>query len=198
MEESRLIFITGGARSGKSYFAEKYTADLAKNQERKLYYLATANQSDDEMKDRIKRHQLDRKGSGLDWETIECPTRLRSRVNVFPRNSVVLLDCLTILLSNELFENDFYGENLNVEDIQTTVIESITEGIDALVNRVGTLVIVSNEVVYEPIAKDHSLVQIYSEMLGLLHQYVVRNSREAYLVEAGIPLLMKGNQSCVE
>src|SRR5699024_2265638 len=112
-------FITGGARSGKSSFAEEYAASLAEKEERKLYYLATANLSDKEMMDRIKRHQNERKSSRFHWETVECPTNLVSKVDSFSPHSVVLLDCLTILLSNELYQNGFYEDRWSNKDIES-------------------------------------------------------------------------------
>src|SRR5699024_1416371 len=118
MEKQQLIFIIGGARSGKSSFAESYAVELAKKEKRTLYYLATSKKSDDEMVDRIKRHQEDREQSEMHWETVETPLQIGKNVASFSPNSVVLLDCLTILLSNELFHNGFYDEISHKEAIQ--------------------------------------------------------------------------------
>src|SRR5699024_11762344 len=101
MEKQQLIFITGGARSGKSSFAESYAVDLAKKEKRTLYYLATSKKSDDEMVDRIKRHQEDREQSEMHWKTVEIPLQIGKNIASFSPNSVVLLDCLTILLRSE-------------------------------------------------------------------------------------------------
>ena len=198
MEKQQLIFITGGARSGKSSFAETYAMKLAKDDKRRLYYVATSKKSDDEMIDRIKRHQKDREQSEVHWETAEIPLQIGKNIASFSPNSVVLLDCLTILLSNELFHNGFYDETSHREAIQTEIMESIMEGIDALAHQVKVLIVVSNEVVFDPVGKESALVQTYRKLLGKLHQQIVEKSTEAYMVESSIPLMMKGSHPCVE
>ena len=198
MEKQQLIFITGGARSGKSSFAESYAVELAKKEKRTLYYLATSKKSDDEMVDRIKRHQEDREQSEMHWETVEIPLQIGKNVASFSPNSVVLLDCLTILLSNELFHNGFYDETSHKEAIQTEIMESIMEGIEALASQVKVLIVVSNEVVFDPVEKESALVQTYRKLLGKLHQQIVKQSTEAYMVESAIPLMMKGSNPCAE
>src|SRR5699024_5330409 len=130
MKKQQLVFITGGARRGKSSFAEKYAMTLVKKEQEQLYYLATSKKSDDEMVDRIKRHQEDREQSEMHWETVEVPLQIGKNVASFSPSSVVLLDCLTILLSNELFHSGFYDETSNKEAIQTEIMESIMEGIE--------------------------------------------------------------------
>lgn len=195
MEKSRITFITGGARSGKSSFAEMYAMNIAEKEDLKLYYAATANKSDDEMIERINRHQADRERSQRQWETIETPHMLANKVNVFSPNSIVLLDCLTILLSNELFQNGLFQENCDYEMVQAKVTSGIIDGIDALARRVKVLVIVSNEVVYDANMHHGKVVETYQETLGLLHQQIVRKARSAYAVEVGLPLLMKGTDA---
>lgn len=198
MEKSQIIFISGGARSGKSSFAEKYATTLAEQGASDLYYLATAKQTDDEMIDRIKRHQIDREDGSYPWTTVECSVDIASKVNKFTPNSIVLLDCVTILLANELIKNGFYEENPDYDAIERKVMSSIIDGIAALSNRVDTLIIVSNEVTYEPLRKEQTVVATYSSLLGLLHQNIVIKSMEGYLVESGIAIQMKGEQVCKE
>lgn len=192
MKESRFIFITGGARSGKSAFAEQFAMTLAKKAEKSLCYVATAKRSDNEMVDRIQRHQADRNASPMSWETAECPTISVVNTQEFAPDQVVLFDCLTILLSNELFKRGLFEENLDRKTIQTDAIKAIMEGMTFLSRRVHTLIVVSNEVSYDTVIRDTTAVEIYRETLGLLHQSIVEQSVEAYAVETGIPIQMKG------
>src|SRR5699024_459092 len=113
-------------------------------------------------------------------------------------NSVVLLDCLTNLLLNELFHNGFYDEISHKEAIQAEIMETITEGIEALVSQVKVLIVVSNEVLFDRVEKESTLVQTYRKLLGRLHQQIVKQSTEAYMVESAAPLMMKGSNPCAE
>lgn len=192
MANSPLIFITGGARSGKSSFAELYAEKtLAAKKKGDLYYLATSRPVDDEMKARIKRHQRSRHNSSQQWHTIECPTDLMTATHLFTHGDVVLLDCLTILLTNELFRDGFEDSAWQQQCFQQEVVQTIIDGIQVIQGAGVTLLVVSNEVLNQPLL-DQPLVQVYSQLLGELHQQIVSMASEAYMVENGIPLLMKG------
>ncbi|WP_071396456.1 bifunctional adenosylcobinamide kinase/adenosylcobinamide-phosphate guanylyltransferase [Bacillus tuaregi] len=184
-----IIFITGGVRSGKSSFAEKLAADIwKKGPSGKLHYIAAMQPSDTEMQKRIKRHQEGRNQSGLEWKTWEKPVSIGELAEVFERNDVVLLDCLTTWLNNELF---FEEDRWQKEEYLADLFGVMWEGIVQIAEKVRTLVIVSNEVLNEPVA-DNELVLQYSRMLGKLHQEIVSSAQNAYLVEMGIPIDMKG------
>ncbi|ASK61854.1 cobinamide kinase [Virgibacillus phasianinus] len=193
MEEKKLIFITGGVRSGKSTFAENYATSFVKGNEGTLRYIATSRPSDREMTSRISIHQLQRLNSGFNWETLEFPFNMAKAASFVQQSDIVLLDCLTVLLTNELFRDGFSENIWEQQDYQAKVMQLILEGIDAIRGKAKLLLIVSNEVLNEHIT-DRSLVQTYGRLLGMLHQELVRMSSEAYLVEAGIPILMKGGQ----
>lgn len=182
METSTLIFITGGARSGKSTFAERTAASLAKKERCSLRYIATSRPADEEMEQRIRRHKEQRMESGFEWKTWECPTDLNAVVSHFGPKDIVLLDCLTILLANELFSDRHKEEQ---------VMEAILPPIADLKNRCRALVIVSNEVLNEPLQGQLPTLT-YARLLGRLHRELVQRAAAAYLVEAGIPVLMKG------
>ncbi|WML43032.1 bifunctional adenosylcobinamide kinase/adenosylcobinamide-phosphate guanylyltransferase [Neobacillus sp. PS3-40] len=191
MEEQTLIFITGGARSGKSTFAEKIVSNLSSDCGGNLHYIASCKPLDHEMKNRINLHKKQREESGVHWKTWECPLDLRSIAPSFQTGDIVLLDCLTILLSNELFRDRYLESSWNNKEHQELVIQSILKGIDDIRENSKALVIVSNEVLNEQII-DRSLVQTYGRLLGYLHQQFVKKASRAYVVEAGIPVLMKG------
>ncbi|MBS4192547.1 bifunctional adenosylcobinamide kinase/adenosylcobinamide-phosphate guanylyltransferase [Bacillus sp. FJAT-49705] len=188
MAESSLIFISGGVRSGKSSFAEKLAADYAQEIDGQLHYIAAGQSSDPEMEERIRRHQNDRLESGLNWTTWEQPVELTKLRHTFQSKDIVLLDCLTTLLNNEFFSQD---EMWKSPDFQKQVMASIMEGIEQIAQKCHHFIIVSNEVVYEPLG-DRELVYIYGKMLAQLHRNIVAKAYQAFLVEAGIPLLMKG------
>ncbi|WP_242688428.1 bifunctional adenosylcobinamide kinase/adenosylcobinamide-phosphate guanylyltransferase [Bacillus sp. Cs-700] len=181
---AQLIFIAGGVRSGKSRFAEKRAVSLRPTGG-SLHYLACGQPSDHEMKSRIARHQNDRASANVPWETVECATDIGSVASSLNENAVVLLDCVTTLLSNELFQNDSWKE----EVFQQKMKQKIQNDIEKLYERSEALVIVSNELGYEPL---NGLVDVYARQLGELHQWIVSKADEAYLVENGLPNLMKG------
>lgn len=182
--ETALTFITGGARSGKSTFAEQTAARLALNEGGKLHYIATSKPSDEEMRLRIRRHKEQRKEGGFPWRTWECHDRLGAIVAHFGPEDIVLLDCLTILLANEL----------RLDGKQERIMEAILRPIDDLKKHCRALVIVSNEVLNAPLNNDR-LTLTYGHLLGNLHRELVKRASAAYLVEAGIPVLMKGIKS---
>jgi adenosylcobinamide kinase / adenosylcobinamide-phosphate guanylyltransferase len=190
MEESGLIFVTGGARSGKSSFAESLSCKIARDYGGELHYIATCRPADDEMRNRIYRHQQEREESTSEWKTWECPTDMKRLVLFLKKEDIVLLDCLTILLTNELFQDEHSWKH---NDFQEQVMESILTGIEAIEQKVQAFVIVSNDVLNENII-DRSLVQTYGRLLGCLHKQIVKNANKAFLVESGIPVLMKGGR----
>lgn len=197
-EQSFLIFVSGGVRSGKSQFAEKLAVDLSgytpevgtDETPYQLHYIAAGQASDEEMKTRILRHQTDRHLSGLNWITWEQPSGLTELSDVFGEGDVVLLDCLTTLLNNELFKEENLWKNIL---FQEQMMAEILEAIEKITNSCHALIVVSNEVFYDT-SGDQELIFIYKKILGKLHQKVVAKAKKAYLVESGIPLLMKGGE----
>jgi adenosylcobinamide kinase/adenosylcobinamide-phosphate guanylyltransferase len=189
-QSSSIIFITGGVRSGKSNFAEKLAEASWKTKgSGQLHYLAAMQPSDEEMRQRIHVHQKSRLHDGLQWNTWEKPTSIGDLAEHFNNHDVVLLDCLTTWLNNELFyKEDVWQDHVFIQQL----FEKMWSGIREISQSVKSFIIVSNEVLHEPI-DHHDLVFTYSLMLGNLHQRIVREAQKAYLVEAGIPILMKGD-----
>lgn len=171
-EMGKLIFITGGARSGKSTFAQK----LANNLGKRVTYIATAQARDKEMELRIKIH---RKNRPSHWKTVEREknvTEVLSRIA--EKNEVILLDCLTLLISNLLLSGE----------------KKILKEIRQLVNEVkkakATVLIVSNEVGMG-IVPDNRLARKFRDMAGKVNQIVAQAADEVYLVVSGISMKMK-------
>ncbi|GIN84988.1 adenosylcobinamide kinase/adenosylcobinamide phosphate guanyltransferase [Heyndrickxia sporothermodurans] len=187
MEKSKMIFISGGVRSGKSSFAEQLAIKYARQMNGRLNYLACGRATDREMTDRISHHKETRKNSELPWVNWECPVNVKTMSPFYQSGDIVLLDCLTTLLNNELFQDEDSWERT---DFQKNVVESILTGIEEIRKNCSVFIIVSNEVLNEQLHKG-AVVFTYAKLLGLLHQNLVQESTVAYLVESGIPLLMK-------
>ncbi|MCK1994615.1 cobinamide kinase [Peribacillus muralis] len=187
MEKARLCFITGGVRSGKSRFAESKALEYALQMDGNLHYLACGRDRDAEMGERILRHRKDRESSPIAWRTSEYATDITRIGADIDQDSIILLDCLTTLLDNELFGP---GNPLEKEFLHS-VFSKIINAINVIRKQSSCLIVVSNELVQEPIFKNEFL-HTYGKILGQLHQEIVGQADEAYLVETGIPLWKKG------
>lgn len=165
-----LTLVLGGARSGKSAYAER----LLQEHPRRLY-LATAEAGDDEMAERIRRHQA-RRGTG--WETVEAPLDLCGQLGAQARpDRPLLVDCLTLWLSNLLLA-------------ERAVDAEIDRLIDALPGLAGPVVFVANEVGFG-IVPDNALARTFRDHAGRLNQRVAGCCQRVVLVAAGLPLLLK-------
>lgn len=174
----RLVLVLGGARSGKSAFAERLAHAESSDD---VLYVATATITDDEMAARIARHRADRSAA---WETVELPMRagdaLRQRANL-PR--VILLDCLTLLLSTPAFTNPHLSADA-IEAHATAEVDGLLRLRDGYP---GTLIIVSNEVGMG-LHPNSALGRGYRDALGRANQRLAARADAAYLLVAGIPL----------
>ncbi|WP_271894558.1 bifunctional adenosylcobinamide kinase/adenosylcobinamide-phosphate guanylyltransferase [Candidatus Phyllobacterium onerii] len=170
--ERRTTFVLGGARSGKSSFAE----GLIETSGMDAVYLATGGAWDDEMSERIAQHKQRRGGS---WTTIEEPLDL---VSVLQRecigNRAVLVDCLTLWLTNLM---------MSEKDIETETARLVA----ALRELEGAVVLVSNEVGLG-IVPENRMARDFRDHAGRLHQAVAGAAAQVYFVAAGLPLKMKG------
>lgn len=170
-----IIFVTGGARSGKSDFAQ----DMAEKIEGKRLFLATAQAFDEEMEERIRRHREQR---GDRWDTIEEPlyigNALRSAAGAY---ETVLVDCLTVWMSNLLLEYPYQDDRISeiVDDFFSDFNESEE-----------TIIVVSNEVGMG-IVPDNKLARDYRDQLGFLNQRMAGRADEVYLLCSGIPVRIK-------
>jgi adenosylcobinamide kinase / adenosylcobinamide-phosphate guanylyltransferase len=187
MATASLIFITGGVRSGKSSFAEKLALEMASENGGQLNYLATGVASDQEMVERIAKHQQDRKSVKFRWKTIEQSINIGAIADVFSEDDIILLDCVTTLLNNELFS----AKQKWNESFLAQVMENIITGINEIAEKAKTLIVVSNEVFHSSMV-ENELVFTYGKILGKIHQQLVQDAVQAYLVEAGIAIKMKG------
>lgn len=169
-ENRHLTFVLGGARSGKSVFAES----LVTAQPGPWSYIATAEAHDDEMRRRVAAHRARR---GEDWRTIEAPHALADAILDAPADLPLLVDCLTLWLSNRLLsDQDPRADRLAL--------------IAALSRRAAPTVVVSSEVGLS-IVPENALARAFRDAAGELHQAVAKLSGRFYLVAAGYPLTVK-------
>lgn len=180
-----LIFVSGGVRSGKSSFAEQMASKIVDHGDG-LHYIATSIRYDYEMDKRIKKHQEDRKRNALEWRTWEQPTNLQILIDEFTKKDVVLIDCLTTLLGNELFSDDCWQDDHAIKRLYQRLIETF----EAFKQDTKATIIVSNEVFNSGVPKDKGSF-LYMKMLGSIHQVLSEMADQAFLVECGIPQLMK-------
>lgn len=177
---NRIIFITGGARSGKSKFALKKANSI----NGKKVYIATAEPLDEEMKERIERHKKER---GEDWLTIEKSIKISPLIRELKEKyDVILLDCLTLWLSNLMVAGKGLSEE--TEEFVTTLRDFINPSTFSL--KSSTLLIVSNEVGMG-IVPENEVARRFRDMAGLLNQRVGEVAHEVYLLVSGIPLKLK-------
>lgn len=185
----KIVFVTGGARSGKSSFA---MSEALKIKGRKAY-IATAEALDAEMKERIEKHKKDR-GDG--WDTYEELLDISDAINkIKDKYSVILVDCLTLWLSNLMTREQ------NTEHREQTIEKEIEKLINMLnlfkkssicVLNSGfyALFIVSNEVGMG-IVSENEMARRFRDLAGMLNQKAAEIADDVYMVVAGIPLKIK-------
>jgi adenosylcobinamide kinase / adenosylcobinamide-phosphate guanylyltransferase len=167
-----LVFVTGGARSGKSTFA----LNLARATFQPVTFIATAQAFDAEMTERITKHQLERP---QDWITIEVPTDIETAIE-HVKTKVVILDCLSLLVSNLMLENF----------TEAKIQERIHDMLEIAKTRDLKLIVVSNEV-GSGVVPEYPLGRLFRDVLGRANQTVAAASSEAYLLVSGLSLRLK-------
>jgi len=182
MPRRKLIFIIGGARSGKSDFAEKMANSLGKS----IAYLATGQPLDKEMARRIKKHKSKR---SIDWETYEEPIEVRELVSHLGlEKEVILIDCLTLLTSNLLLQKKDKVEDLKWQEEILLEIKKLAENSYKVPAQV---IIVSNEVGMG-LVPDNALGRVYRDILGKANSIIANKADEVFVMVSGIPLKIKG------
>jgi Adenosyl cobinamide kinase/adenosyl cobinamide phosphate guanylyltransferase len=168
---AQITFITGGARSGKSSFAQRMAEAASPNP----VYLATARVWDDDFRRRIERHQHDR---GPHWINIEEEKQL-SVCDV--EGQTVLLDCVTLWLTNIFFDNQF--------DMERSLDEAKAEW-DRFIQKDMNLIVVSNELGMgvHPIEES---ARKFADLQGWINQHIANQASEVFLMVSGIPLKIK-------
>ena len=175
----RVLLITGGARSGKSEYARRRAHELGGDD---VTVVATARAVDEEMKARIERHRAERPEG---WETLEAPTAAGAAIRD-ATGGIVLLDCLTLSISNALLD----AEPKSEREAMSAMSEHVDDLLRAIVNRDGTLVAVTNEVGLG-VVPGSALGRWFRDGLGTANRRVAEIADTVVLMVSGIPTVIK-------
>ena len=170
----KLTLITGGTRSGKSRWAVR----MASEREEPVTFVATLIPGDEaEMRERVKRHRADRPAH---WETVE---EARDLARVFEgaiRAGTVVVDCLTLYVSNLLLDGRSDDE----------ILENVAHACEQMKRSSAEIIVVTNEVGWG-IVPDHAMGRRFRDVAGLVNQKVAETADEVYMVSCGIPIRIK-------
>ena len=169
------MLVLGGARSGKSSLA----LDFCNSMDGNRYFIATAQAFDDEMKDRIKRHQEER---GAEWKTVEETIDIIGKIKEMDNeDTIILVDCLTLWLSN------LY---MKYESDVDKVYDKIDELVAYLVDIKGRIVLVSNEVGMG-IVPENKLARLYRDNAGTMNRKIAEKADKVVITFSGLPMVLK-------
>jgi adenosylcobinamide kinase / adenosylcobinamide-phosphate guanylyltransferase len=177
----RLTLILGGARSGKSTFAQQ----LAGERSRRVAYIATARVLDEEMEQRIAAHQLARPDQ---WVTLEIPSGIGRTLAMSPLQADgVVMDCLTMLVTNLLMDIPSNEEKLAEAEADAKVQAEVDELLDIIREGSADWIVVSNEVGLG-LVPPYPLGRVYRDLLGRANQRLAACAEEVFFLVAGIPV----------
>lgn len=177
-----VTLILGGARSGKSFRAQQ----MAEQSGKSVTFVATAQALDDEMNTRIQRHRAERP---VHWETLEVPLGLASHLKRI-QSEVVILDCITLLVTNLLMQfvkDELVDEVPFMQAVQT----EIDEWLSALRTKDQHWLVISNEVGLG-LVPPYQMGRVYRDGLGWANQRLAREAEKVLFMVAGIPMVVKG------
>ncbi len=177
---TRHIFVTGGARSGKSKYAEGLAGSLGE----KVIYLATAQALDTEMEERIQKHRQRRPG---DWTTIEEPLEIPEVIAKYQSRTTILLDCLTLYLSNLFFKYEALPPNSQ----EQTIGAKIAVLAETIKRSNVNIIIVSNEIGWG-VVPENNMSRRFRDLAGSANQTIAAVCDEVYLLVSGLPIRIKG------
>ena len=184
----RIILVVGGARSGKSGFAEQLLAGFGSE----VGYIATAQALDAEMEDRIARHRLQRPDS---WRTFEAPTNPSAIIAAHGDTfAALLLDCLTVMITNRMLARTMDWDQpttAQLNAVEADVLAEIEAIIDFAAAGRADLIAVANEV-GSGIVPINPMSRFFRDCAGRVNQRMAAAAAEAYWVVAGIPVRIKG------
>ena len=178
---SDMTLILGGARSGKSTYAEKLAAELSQS----VLYVATAGVGDEEMAIRVKNHQATRPAT---WQTLEAPNQVAQALSSLTyQPELILLDCITLLISNLVLDLED-SPQIQLEAAVQTELESL---ISLQRQWQVPFILVSNEVGLG-LVPPYPLGRLYRDVLGRANQYLAAQADRVLFMVAGLPTLIKG------
>ncbi len=172
--------VTGGARSGKS----SYALELCEKIQGNRCFIATCPVTDGEMADRIEKHKQER--LGRQWTTIEEELELALTISENNSCDIILVDCLTLWISNLLYHYEKNGRNLGEKEMATLAEQLAVAAQDSK----AKVCFVTNEVGLG-IVPDNALARKYRDLVGRCNRIVANNASEVFLVSCGLPLKLK-------
>lgn len=186
--KSTIILCSGGARSGKSEFAEQ----LALSLKGRKAYVATGQAFDDEMKDRIKKHQLRR---GKEWITFEIPLYLHKNWEQIKNVSdVILIDCLTMFTSNHVFAHGDINSQEDANRIESIILEELRLLLQQINNSNDkTVIFVTNEIGLG-IVPENKLARYFRDITGRVNREVASAANKMYLTISGVTIELKSQE----
>ena len=178
----KIILVTGGARSGKSSFAQQ----LAQGAKGPVLFVATAEAGDDDMRRRIEEHRRQRPAT---WRTLEVPTQVASQIPEAAAGAeTVIVDCITLLVSNILLKHgDGSDTARRAEDAVMAEMGALARYMD---RTKASFIIVTNEVGLGLVPANET-GRLYRDLLGRANQKLAQCADEVYLMVCGIPLPIK-------
>jgi adenosylcobinamide kinase/adenosylcobinamide-phosphate guanylyltransferase len=179
------ILITGGARSGKSRFAQELALKLGGP----VLFVATAEVGDEEMRRRILEHRRTRPAA---WSTLEVTTHIGSQIaQKIGEAQVVIVDCITLLVNNIFSRySDQTSEQIDASLIEKGIMVEIDELVDCMSHTITSFIIVTNEVGLGLVPANR-LSRLYRDLLGKANQILAQRADEIYLMVAGLPVPIK-------
>lgn len=186
--KSTIILCSGGARSGKSEFAEQ----LALSLKGRKAYVATGQAFDDEMKDRIKKHQLRR---GKEWITFEIPLHLHKNwEHIKNVSDVILIDCLTMFTSNHVFAHGDINTQEDANRIESIILEELRLLLQEINNSNDkTVIFVTNEIGLG-IVPENKLARYFRDITGRVNREVASAANKMYLTISGVTIELKSQE----
>jgi adenosylcobinamide kinase/adenosylcobinamide-phosphate guanylyltransferase len=179
----RLVLILGGARSGKSSYAQNQADESGKP----VTFIATAQALDDEMSTRIRKHRAERPAQ---WETLELPFDVASHIGQI-ESDIVVLDCITLLVSNLVMQ---HAKDDLVDE--TPFMQAVQKEVDDLIKKIRALerkqdwFVISNEVGLG-LVPPYQMGRVYRDGLGWANQRLAREADQVIFMVAGIPTVIK-------
>lgn len=186
-----VTFVIGGSRSGKSTFAENKAKEYG-NSENKVLYIATAVVTDQAMADRVKKHKAQRPKS---WQTLEMYKDFECLINKneFMESDVVLIDCITTMIGNFMFDSNLDFDSCNISEVNKLE-QKINDNVLTLINTCNEnnkkLIIVSNETGMG-VVPSYYMGNYFRDMSGRINNFIGKESDFMYFIFSGMPIKLK-------
>ena len=185
----KVMLLLGGARSGKSHFAQEY----ARRSGEKVLFVASATAGDEDMRRRIEKHKQERPAN---WRTLETATDIGMQIEANAGDAkLIVIDCITLLVNNifcRYEEKEF--DTIDDTALEKEVVNEIQRLQKCLKKVNASFLIISNEVGLG-LVPDNRMGRLYRDILGRANQMLAQTADEVYLMVAGIPLRIKSNDT---